>query len=144
VKFSSAHNLRLVIKSTGHDYLGRSTAPNSLLVRTSNFKNISFSDSFFIGSKNMGSVVTMGSGVYSHTLYEKGKAAGKIAVGGAAATVANAGGYVQGAGHSALSPTFGLGADNVVGEFHPDLENLSDTGLRVPYRYRKRRAAPSE
>ncbi|KAJ7817475.1 FAD-binding domain-containing protein, partial [Mycena leptocephala] len=37
------------------------------------------------------------------------KAAGKIAVGGAAATVANAGGYVQGAGHSALSPTFGLG-----------------------------------
>ncbi|KAJ7878054.1 FAD-binding domain-containing protein [Mycena leptocephala] len=114
VKFSSAHDLRLVIKSTGHDYLGRSTAPNSLLVRTSNFKNISFSDSFFIGSKNIGSVVTMGSGVYSHTLYEKGKAAGKIAVGGAAATVANAGGYVQGAGHSALSPTFGLGADNVV------------------------------
>ncbi|KAJ7242285.1 FAD-binding domain-containing protein [Mycena rebaudengoi] len=114
VKFSSAHNLRLVIKSTGHDYLGRSTAPNSLLVRTSHFKNISFSDSFFIGSKNMGSVVTMGSGVYSHTLYEKGKAAGKIAVGGAAATVANAGGYVQGAVHSALSPTFGLGADNVL------------------------------
>ncbi|KAJ7921797.1 FAD-binding domain-containing protein [Mycena leptocephala] len=107
VKFSSAHNLRLVIKSTGHDYLGRSTAPNSLLVRTSNFKNISFSDSFFIGSKNMGSVVTMG-------------------IGGAAATVANAGGYVQGAGHSALSPTFGLGADNVLAAqvnsiSHPDL-----------------------
>ncbi|KAJ7446962.1 FAD-binding domain-containing protein [Mycena latifolia] len=129
VTFSSAHNLRLVIKSTGHDYLGRSTASNSLLVRTSNFKKISFSDSFFIGSENMGSVVTIGSGVYSHTLYEKGEAAGKIAVGGAAATVANAGGYVQGAGHSALSPTFGLGADNVLGEFHPDPENLSDTGL---------------
>ncbi|KAJ6559840.1 hypothetical protein B0H19DRAFT_1145899 [Mycena capillaripes] len=117
VKFSSAYNLRLVIKSTGHDYLGRSTCPNSLLVRVSNFKNISFSDSFFIGSENMGSVVTLGSGVYSHTLYEQGKVAGKIAVGGAAATVANAGGYIQGAGHSALSPAFGLGADNVL-EFH--------------------------
>ncbi|KAJ6559744.1 hypothetical protein B0H19DRAFT_944975 [Mycena capillaripes] len=117
VKFSTTHNLRLVIKSTGHDGLGRSTAPSSLLVRTSNFKNISFSDSFFVGSEDMGSVVTLGSGVYSHTLYEQGKIAGKIAVGGAAATVSNAGGYIQGAGHSALSPTFGLGADNVL-EFH--------------------------
>ncbi|KAJ7678060.1 FAD-binding domain-containing protein [Mycena polygramma] len=114
IKFSSAHNLRVVVKSTGHDYLGRSTAPNSLLIRTSKFKDTSFADSFVIRSKDMGSAVTLGSGAYSHTLYEQGKANGKIAVGGAAATVSNAGGYVQGAGHSALSPTFGLAADNVL------------------------------
>ncbi|KAF7369145.1 FAD-binding domain-containing protein [Mycena venus] len=117
VKFSSTHNLRVVIKSSGHDYLGRSTAPNSLLIHTHKFQNVSFTDSFSIGSENMGSAVTLGSGVYSHTLYEQGKANGKTAVGGAAATVSNAGGWVQGAGHSALSPTFGLGADNAL-EFH--------------------------
>ncbi|KAJ7878753.1 FAD-binding domain-containing protein [Mycena olivaceomarginata] len=114
VKFSSTHNLRVVIKSSGHDYLGRSTAPDSLLIHTHNLQDISFADSFFIGSEDVGSVVTLGSGVYSHTLYEQGKANGKIAVGGAAATVSNAGGWVQGAGHSALSPIFGLGADNAL------------------------------
>ncbi|KAF7377572.1 FAD-binding domain-containing protein [Mycena sanguinolenta] len=114
VKFSSAHNLRVVLKSSGHDGLGRSTAPNSLLIHTHNFQNISFQDSFFVGSKDMGSVVTLGSGVYAHTLYEQGKANGKIAVGGSAATVCNAAGWIQGAGHSAISPTFGLGADNAL------------------------------
>ena len=48
--------------------------------------------------------------LYTHT-----KAAGKMVVTGVAATVTAAGGYVQGGGHSAFSPLFGLGADNVLG-----------------------------
>ncbi|KAJ7038360.1 FAD-binding domain-containing protein [Mycena alexandri] len=117
VKFSAAHNLRLAVKSSGHDFLGRSTAPNSLLIRTANFQNISFTESFFVGSKDMGSAVTVGSGVHANTLYLQSKANSKILVSPAAATVCTAGGYVQGAGHSALSPTFGLAADNVL-EFY--------------------------
>jgi hypothetical protein len=35
-------------------------------------------------------------------------------VGGTAATVSPAGGYIQGAGHSAFSPIYGLAADNVL------------------------------
>ncbi|KAF7377556.1 hypothetical protein MSAN_00177900 [Mycena sanguinolenta] len=89
VKFSSTHNLRVVVKSSGHDYLGRSTAPSSLLIHTRN-------------------------GVYAQTVYEQGKVNGKIAVGPAAATVCLGGGWVQGAGHSALSPALGLGADNAL------------------------------
>ncbi|KAF7330636.1 FAD-binding domain-containing protein [Mycena sanguinolenta] len=104
VKFSSAHNLRVAVKSSGHDFLGRSTAPSSLLIHTHKFQNISF----------VGSTMTVGSGVYAQTVYEQGKANGKIAVGPAAATVCLGGGWVQGAGHSALSPTFGLGADNAL------------------------------
>lgn len=123
MKFASTHNLRVAIKSSGHDTLGRSTAPNSLLIRTINFKNVSLSDSFFIGSEDMGSVITMGPGVFGHTLYEEGKANGKIGVGGSAATVCPSGGWVQGAGHSALSPTFGLGADNALGNAQTCLEN---------------------
>ncbi|KAF7377489.1 FAD-binding domain-containing protein [Mycena sanguinolenta] len=104
VKFSSVHNLRVAVKSSGHDLLGRSTAPSSLLIHTHKFQNISFA----------GSTMTVGSGVYAQTVYEQGKANGKIAVGAVAATVCLGGGWVQGAGHSALSPALGLGADNAL------------------------------
>ncbi|KAJ7193232.1 FAD-binding domain-containing protein [Mycena pura] len=114
LKFASKHNLRLAVKSSGHDLLGRSTAPNSFLIRTSNFQNISFTDAFFVGSKNMGSAVTIGSGVPTNTLFQHGKANGKIMVAAGAATVCPAGGYVQGAGHSTLSPKLGLAADNAL------------------------------
>jgi FAD/FMN-containing dehydrogenase len=63
----------------------------------------------------MGSAVTVGSGVALHTLYQATERQGKIFVGGSAASVVPAGGYVQGAGHSSLSPTLGLAADNVLG-----------------------------
>jgi hypothetical protein len=36
-------------------------------------------------------------------------------VGGTAATVAAAGGFIQGGGHSALSPKFGMATDNLLG-----------------------------
>ncbi|KAJ7088686.1 FAD-binding domain-containing protein [Mycena epipterygia] len=113
VKFASTYNLRVVVKATGHDYLGRSTAPNSLLIHTSKLLNLTVTDAFFVGTTNMGSAVTVGNGVHSQVLYQQAKANGKIAVGGSAATVCAAGGYLQGAGHSALSRTFGLAADNV-------------------------------
>lgn len=61
-----------------------------------------------------GSAVTVGSGVTLNLLYPASKAEGKIFVGGTAATIVSAGGYVQGGGHSTLSPTFGLGSDNVL------------------------------
>ena len=35
-------------------------------------------------------------------------------VGGTAATISPAGGYIQGAGHSPFSPVYGLAADNVL------------------------------
>ncbi|KAJ7020168.1 FAD-binding domain-containing protein, partial [Mycena alexandri] len=113
VTFASRHNLRVAIKSSGHDYLGRSTAPQSLLIHTSKLNSISFTDKFFVGTHNMGAAVTVGSGVHMNDLYQQAKANGRISVGGTAATVCAGGGYLQGAGHSALSPTFGLGADNV-------------------------------
>lgn len=63
----------------------------------------------------MGSAMTAGSGMPLNLLYEEAKRQGKYYVGGITATVALAGGYIQGAGHSALSPTFGLAADNALG-----------------------------
>ncbi|KAJ7182940.1 FAD-binding domain-containing protein [Mycena crocata] len=114
VKFASKHNLRVVIKSSGHDYLGRSTAPNSLLIWTYNLQNITFTDSFKIGSRNVGPALTVGPGVHTQDVYQATKEKGLVAVTGAAASVCHAGGYIQGGGHSALSPLLGLAADNAL------------------------------
>ncbi|PBK71123.1 FAD-binding domain-containing protein, partial [Armillaria solidipes] len=112
--FSSAHNLRLAVKASGHDFLGRSTARNSLLISTHKFQNITFSENFTVSGHSGGSAVTVGNGVPFNTLYQAAKEQGKILTGAASATVAAAGGYVQGGGHSALSPLLGLAADNVL------------------------------
>ncbi|KAJ7878439.1 FAD-binding domain-containing protein [Mycena leptocephala] len=95
VIFARTHDLRLVVKSSGHDYLGRSTAPNSLLIHMAKFTAVNFTDAFT-------------------DIYLQTKAQGKVTVGGSAATVCAAGGYLQGAGHSALGPLFGMAADNAL------------------------------
>ena len=61
-----------------------------------------------------GPAVTLGSGVGLKAIYAAAKAQNKMFVGGTAATVSPAGGYTQGAGHSAFSPLYGLAADNVL------------------------------
>lgn len=46
-----------------------------------------------------------------HEAYDAADAAGRVLVGGVSAggSVGAAGGWMQGGGHSALSPTYGLG-----------------------------------
>ncbi|KAF8890048.1 FAD-binding domain-containing protein [Mucidula mucida] len=114
IAFAKAYNLRVAIKASGHDYLGRSTARDSLLISTHLLQNISFYEDYKVGNVSQGSAVTVGSGVFLSTLYQAAKAEGKIVIGGTAATVVAAGGYLQGGGHSALSPLLGLAADNVL------------------------------
>lgn len=53
VNFARTHNLRVVIKGTGHDYLGRSSSPNSLLIWTHKMRQVKFQSSFVpVGSPN--------------------------------------------------------------------------------------------
>lgn len=75
---------------------------------THNFQNITFHDEFIIDGVNLGSAVTVGSGVLVGDLYDAAKTEGKIVVGGTSASIAQSGGYVQGAGHAYLSPALGL------------------------------------
>lgn len=51
-----------------------------------------------------------------------------MVVSGTAATVSPAGGYIQGAGHSAFSPIYGLAADNVLRTF---CSTFSTTGVKT-------------
>lgn len=118
VRFASAHNLRLVIKNSGHDYLGRSTAPESLQIATFKLNSIDFSDDFVpqgaAGGKGVGSTVTIGAGAVLFEIYAALLAEGKIAVLGSSYTVGAAGGYVQGGGHSPIGSWKGMGSDNAI------------------------------
>lgn len=118
VNFGRTHNLRLAIKNTGHDFLGRSTARGSLQIWTHNMKSITFLEGFRAKgcSKSGGGepAVTIGAGVQLKELYTAAKSQGKTLVAGFANTVGAAGGYIQGGGHSALSPWKGLASDNAL------------------------------
>jgi FAD/FMN-containing dehydrogenase len=46
VQFAAKHNLRLVVKATGHDWYGRSTAAGSLLLWTHQRKKITWHTKF--------------------------------------------------------------------------------------------------
>jgi len=119
VKFVNKHNLRLVVKNTGHDFLGRSTARGSFLIWTHNMKNITYNASFVpdgaLPSETY-NAITLDAGVQWHEAYDAIQAHGRVLVGGLSAggSVGAAGGWLLGGGHSALSPKYGLGVDNVL------------------------------
>ncbi|KAK7970717.1 FAD binding domain-containing protein [Apiospora saccharicola] len=112
IAFAKEKNIRFVIRNTGHDYLGRSTGAGALAVWTHYLKDIKFLD---INDKGyQGKAVKLGAGVQGFDILEAGRDKGLIVVGGECPTVGIAGGYTQGGGHSALSTSFGLAADNVL------------------------------
>lgn len=112
VLFAKENNIRLVVRNTGHDYLGRSTGAGSLSVWTHYLKDIEFfnwSDANFTGT-----AMKVGAGVQGFDALSATRDQGLVNVGGECPTVGVAGGYTQGGGHSALSTSFGLSADNVL------------------------------
>lgn len=66
VAFAAQHNLRLVVKNTGHDWFGRSAAAGSLLLWMHKLKELTFHDSY---QGNGIPAVTVGAGVQFSDLY---------------------------------------------------------------------------
>ncbi|KAF9970941.1 hypothetical protein BGZ73_006192 [Actinomortierella ambigua] len=46
IRFASQHNIRLIVKNTGHDFLGRSSGAHSLSLWTHYMKDLSMADNF--------------------------------------------------------------------------------------------------
>ncbi|KAG8759818.1 hypothetical protein FRC11_001331 [Ceratobasidium sp. 423] len=122
VKFAGEHNLRLVVKNTGHDFLGRSSAEGSFSIWTHHLKGMNFTDSFVAAgcpdNQTAEPAVTLGAaeqwlGEYSH-VYKAANDHNVTVVGAMAQSVGAAGGWIQGGGHSILSGLYGLGVDNVL------------------------------
>lgn len=112
IKFANKHNIRLVIRNTGHDYLGKSTGAGALGLWMTHLKDIQFknwNDTYYTGK-----AIKMSAGVQGFEAYAAADAEGLQVVGGECPTVGVAGGYTQGGGHSALTSKHGLAADQTL------------------------------
>jgi FAD/FMN-containing dehydrogenase len=112
LKFAKTRNVRVLVRNTGHDFLGRSTGAGALAIWTQSLKSITFTQ--WSDKTYTGPAVTVGAGVLGYEVLEAANAQGLTVVSGECATVGLAGGFTQGAGHSALSTTFGLAADQTL------------------------------
>ncbi len=116
VRFAGDRDIRLAIKGTGHDYLGRSSDPGSLLVWTHGMREISIHDAFSPRGENGPGVpaVTVGAGTRWLEVYQALDKQGRYVQGGGCTTVGAAGGFVQGGGFGSFSRHFGTAAGNVL------------------------------
>lgn len=110
----------LTVKNTGHDYLTRSSGKGALALWVHHLKTLRYDASFVpdgcpaaatFGVKN---TITTGAGVVFDEAYRFADKHGMTMVGGYHPTVGTSGGYPQTAGHSVLSPVYGLAVDRVV------------------------------
>lgn len=122
--FATASNIRLTIKNTGHDFLGRSAGAGSLALWTHHLKDITFFN--YTSTGYTGPAVRLGAGVEGTDLTPAAKAAGYRVVGGSCPSVGVAGGFTQGGGHSPLSTKYGLGADQVL-----EFDVVTPLGIRT-------------
>jgi hypothetical protein len=112
VNFARDNNIRLVIKSSGHDLLGKSRGPGALELWTHKLNDITFLT--HASQAYSGPAVKLGAGVQGNQALEAANKKGLRVLSGSCAGVSPAGGYAQGGGHSMLSTTYGLAADNVL------------------------------
>lgn len=114
--FAQANNIKVVIKNTGHEYLGRATAPDTLMIWTHQMKTLQYSDNFQpdnCGSADKGPAIIMGAGAQARDVYAFAKQNNKAITLGAYGSVGVGGGFAQGGGHGPLGPKYGLAVDNV-------------------------------
>jgi FAD/FMN-containing dehydrogenase len=114
VNFAREHRLRLVVKGTGHSYLGTSNAPDSLLVWTRAMNAVTLHEAFVpagcTGKVAPVPAVTAGPGAMWIDLYHAVTTqAGRYVQGGGCTSVGVAG-LVQSGGFGSFSKRFGTAA----------------------------------
>ena len=112
LQFVREHNIRLVIRNTGHDYNGKSTGAGSLSLWTNHLKSkemVAFNSSSYSGK-----AFKFGAGVLAIEAYEFADLNGHTVVGPNLPSVGLIGGYSQGGGHGPLASRYGLAADQVL------------------------------
>ncbi|KAF2668007.1 FAD-binding domain-containing protein [Microthyrium microscopicum] len=117
VDFARTKNIRLNIKSTGHDFLGRSVQPNSLSIWTHHLKTTQWHEKSF-SPKGCdlvidGPAVTAGSGSQWGELNAEADKRKLALVSGGFNSV-SLGGFLSNGGHGGLSAKYGFGADMVL------------------------------
>ena len=112
IKFAREKNIRLTIKNTGHDILGRSTGRGALALWTHHLKDVKVLQEY-TGSVYKGPAIKLGAGIQVHEAYQIATANGLRVAAGGCPTVGLAG-WVPGGGHGPLTSQYGLGADEIL------------------------------
>lgn len=125
IDFARERNIRLNVKCSGHDYLGRSVAPNSLSIWVHNMHGIQIHDSFTPqghsgdcncvpeGLNASAPAITFMAGDNNGQVYSAAAAVG-MAVPVTGGPQVCYGGYMTGGGHSILGARYGLVADLIL------------------------------
>ncbi|KAF2799392.1 FAD/FMN-containing protein [Melanomma pulvis-pyrius CBS 109.77] len=120
VNFARGHNIRLVIKTTGHDSLARSEGTGSLEIWLRHLRTGIKYQEFFLSSHDChetrwtSSTFTIGGGYTWTDVIPEARARNLVVVTGGTPSVSSIGGWMQGGGHGPASRQFGLGADQVL------------------------------
>ncbi|KAJ5780821.1 FAD-binding type 2 [Penicillium paradoxum] len=118
--FAQKNNIRLVIRNTGHDLLGKSSGYGALQIWIKYIQEgIDFHETYTPSDQCAscdwtGSAITIGGGYVWEDVYEVAFKRNFTVVGGGDPTVGCIGGYTQGGGHSPASHDYGLAADQVL------------------------------
>ncbi|KAL0060963.1 hypothetical protein AAF712_012227 [Marasmius tenuissimus] len=113
VQFVKEHNIRFVVKNTGHDYMGKSTGTGALSVWMHNLQNIVLVPDY-VSAGYTGPAIKAPAGVKGTDLAIFANERGYAIVSGECPTVGFAGGYIQGGGHSIITSAYGLAADQTL------------------------------
>ncbi|CAI4215554.1 unnamed protein product [Parascedosporium putredinis] len=113
VNFARNKNIRLVIKNTGHDFLGRSTGAGAISVWTHFIKDFEFLPTYTQGQYT-GPAARVGAGLESWEMYNFMEEHNVTFVTPGRYTVGVYGGWFQGGGHNALASWYGMGADQIL------------------------------
>ncbi|KAK8046079.1 hypothetical protein PG996_014143 [Apiospora saccharicola] len=112
IKFARDHNIRFLVRNTGHSFFGRSTGAGAIAAWTHHLKDITHLN--WRDETYQGPALKLGAGVQGLDAINAAKKEGLVVVAGYCNSVGLAGGWTQGTGHSPLSTMFGLGADQVL------------------------------
>lgn len=120
VKFAKENEIKLSIKGTGHDYLGRSNGScDSLLLWTHMMRDLSMKEVFVPkgapATEKGVQAITIGAGcrwieVYREVMVNQGR----YVQGGGCTSVGAAGGFLQGGGFGSFSKKYGIAAASLL------------------------------
>jgi FAD/FMN-containing dehydrogenase len=118
VRFARDRGLRLAVKGTGHDYLGRSRAAGSLMIWTHLMRDVTVHDSFVPAGSPPGEAgvpaITVGAGTRWLEAYQALLPHRRYVQGGGCVSVGAAGGFIQGGGFGIWSRRYGTAAGNML------------------------------
>lgn len=118
IDFARNKGVRLSVKGTGHDYLGRSNAADSLLIWTHNMRDVTFHPEFrpagVRSARPPTPALSVAAGVRWLEAYQEATANGVYVQGGGCTSVGACGGFTLGGGFGSFSKRFGSGAGGVL------------------------------